>query len=125
MQLQNNFSMPDKAQYHVTPVRPGNFGEHVDHKVNIDNFFEENRAWNEEDTSIRRTQAYIVNAVFYGAMLSYARIFALTAIQRISGWTRYDRDTYAEFDISSIPPGKKNLLFTHFTFWCFPKSNFR
>ena len=104
----------------MTPVRPGNFGDHLDHKVNIDNFFEENRAWNEEDTSIRRTQAYIVNAIFYGALLSYARIFAMTAVQRISGWTRYDRDTYAEFDISAIPPGTILPFFNILQIWNFP-----
>lgn len=35
--------MPDAPIFHVTPTRPGNFGSHVDFKINIDNWFEENR----------------------------------------------------------------------------------
>lgn len=35
--------IPDTPTYHVTPTRPGNFGEHLDFKINIDNWFEENR----------------------------------------------------------------------------------
>lgn len=35
--------MPDAPIFHVTPTRPGNFGDHVDFKINIDNWFEENR----------------------------------------------------------------------------------
>jgi ubiquinol-cytochrome c reductase iron-sulfur subunit len=35
--------MPEAPLYHVTPTRPGNFGDHIDFKINIDNFFEENR----------------------------------------------------------------------------------
>lgn len=35
--------VPDKPQFFVTSSRPGNFGDHIDLKVNIDNWFEENR----------------------------------------------------------------------------------
>ena len=35
--------MPDAPIFHVTPTRPGNFGSHIDFKINIDNWFEENR----------------------------------------------------------------------------------
>lgn len=35
--------MPDAPIFHVTPTRPGNFGSHLDFKINIDNWFEENR----------------------------------------------------------------------------------
>jgi len=100
--------MPEKPQFYVTPTRPGNFGEHIDYKVNIDDFFEQNRVYNEaqeETTGIRRTQHYLINAVFYGALLSFARVYAMMYIQRLSGWTRYDKDTYAEFNIGAIPPG--------------------
>lgn len=39
--------IPEKAQFFTTTSRPGNFGDHIDFKVNIDNWFEENRAHNE------------------------------------------------------------------------------
>ena len=35
--------MTETPQYYVTPARPGNFGEHVDFKINLDNWFDENR----------------------------------------------------------------------------------
>lgn len=40
-------SVPDKAQFFVTSSRPGNFGDHIDFKSTIDNWFEENRVNNE------------------------------------------------------------------------------
>ena len=43
------------AKFFVTPTRPSNFGDHVDLKVNIDNWFEDNRLHNEEDTDVKRT----------------------------------------------------------------------
>lgn len=105
--------VPDQQQYYVTPSRPGNFGDHIDFKANIDDFFEQNRTHNEEDVSLKRTQSYMLNALFYGALMSYARVYALGVIGRLNGWKRYDRDTYAEFDIGEVPPGK---LFRFF-FW--------
>lgn len=38
--------MPDKAQFFTTSARPGNFGDHIDFKVTIDNWFDENRIYN-------------------------------------------------------------------------------
>ena len=35
--------VPEKPQFFTTSARPGNFGDHVDFKVQIDNWFEENR----------------------------------------------------------------------------------
>lgn len=102
--------MPEQQQYYVTPSRPGNFGDHIDFKANIDDFFEQNRVFNEEDTSIKRTQTYILNALFYGALLSYGRVYALAVIGRLSGWKRYDQDTYTEFDIGEVPPGTQNSV---------------
>jgi ubiquinol-cytochrome c reductase iron-sulfur subunit len=45
--LNNNHSMPDKPQFFVTSARPGNFGDHIDFKTNLDNWFDENRVHNE------------------------------------------------------------------------------
>ena len=33
-------SVPDKAQFFVTSSRPGNFGDHIDFKSTIDNWFD-------------------------------------------------------------------------------------
>jgi len=45
----------DKPQFFVSNTRPGNFGDHIDFKINIDNWFDENRVHNEHETDIRRT----------------------------------------------------------------------
>jgi len=44
--------------------------------------------------------------VFYGGLLSMARMYAMAFIGRLNGWTRYDRDTYMELDVGDIPPGE-------------------
>lgn len=41
-------SVPDRAQFFVTSARPGNFGDHIDFKSTIDNWFDENRVNNEQ-----------------------------------------------------------------------------
>ena len=33
----------EKPQYFTTSTRPGNFGDHIDFKANLDNWFDENR----------------------------------------------------------------------------------
>lgn len=39
-------------------------------------------------------------------MLNVARLFAIGVIGRLNGWTRYDRNTYMEVDISELPPSE-------------------
>ena len=39
-------------------------------------------------------------------VIAGARILALGIIGRLSGWKRYDPDTYMEVDISDLPPGE-------------------
>jgi len=39
-----------------------------------------------------------MTAVYYGGLLSFARIFAIGVIGRLNGWKRYDRDTYLEME---------------------------
>ena len=99
-------SINEAPTFYNTPTRPGNFGEHIDFKINVDNWFEENRAFNEHQTDVRRTHVYILNAMLYGGLISYGRLFAVAIIGRLNGWTRYDRDTYAEFDVGELPPGE-------------------
>ena len=92
--------MPEKQHFFVTSARAGNFGDHIDFKANIDNWFDENRVHNEHETDIRRTQLYMLSAVYYAALANFARLYAVAIIGRLNGWTRYDRNTYMEVDIS-------------------------
>jgi len=104
--LTGTHKVPNAAQFFTTPTRPSNFGDHIDMKVNIDNWFEENRVHNEADVDVRKTQIYLLNALGWGAMASLARLFALGVINRLAGWKRYDRDSYLEVDIGALPPGE-------------------
>ena len=47
-----------------------------------------------------------MSAVYYAGMLNFARLYAIAAIGRLAGWTRYDRNTYMEVDISELPPAE-------------------
>lgn len=38
--LNHNHSIPDKQNFFVTSARPGNFGDHIDFKVTLDNWFD-------------------------------------------------------------------------------------
>jgi ubiquinol-cytochrome c reductase iron-sulfur subunit len=48
----------------------------------------------------------MLNAVYYAALANFARLYVVAIIGRLNGWTRYDRNTYLEVDISEIPPGE-------------------
>lgn len=39
-----------------------------------------------------------MTAVYYGGLLSFARLLAIGVIGRLNGWKRYDRDTYLEIE---------------------------
>lgn len=98
--------IPDRPLFFTTPARPGNFGDHIDMKVTLDNWFDENRTHNEKDDDIRRSQIYILNAFIYATGLSVARVFVSAAIWRYGGWQRYDKNSYLEVDIGDLPPGE-------------------
>ncbi|CAD8160402.1 unnamed protein product [Paramecium pentaurelia] len=104
--LYKGVQVSEAPQFFTTSARPGNFGDHIDFKVQMDNWFDENRVHNEHETEIKRTQIYALNAVYYGGLLSFARLFAVGLIGRLNGWKRYDRDTYLEMDIGDLPPGE-------------------
>ncbi len=104
--LAGTHQVPTTHTFFTTPTRPSNFGDHLDMKVNIDNWFEENRIHNEENVETRRAQIYLINAVAWGGVAAFARLLALGVIGRLVGWKRYDRDTYLEVDISAVPPGE-------------------
>ena len=46
----------------------------------------------------------MLSAVYYAALANLARLYAVAVIGRLNGWTRYDRNTYMEVDISELPP---------------------
>jgi len=106
LEFEGTHMVPSEQQYHVSPSRPGNFGEHIDFKINLDNFFDENRIHNEEDIDLRRTQTYLLTGAFFGGVVSIARLYVVALVGKLNGWTRYDRDTYMEFDVGALPPGE-------------------
>ena len=74
--------------------------------MSIDNWFDEDRIHNEGETEIRKTQVYLTNTLAMAGIIAGARLLALGVIGRLSGWKRYDPDTYMEVDISDLPPGE-------------------
>ena len=60
--LTNNVLTTDRPTYWVTSSRPSNFGDPLDTKTKADNWFDENRLWNEEgrDYEIKRAQIYML-----------------------------------------------------------------
>ena len=60
--LTNNILCTDRPTYWVTSSRPANFGDPLDTKTKADNWFDENRLWNEEnrDYEIKRAQIYML-----------------------------------------------------------------
>lgn len=104
--MNGTHQMPEKAQFFTTSARPGNFGDHIDFTATIDNWFDENRVYNEHETDIRRTQIYTLSAVYFGGVMNFARLLVIGAVGRLNGWTRYDRNTYMEVEISELPPGE-------------------
>ena len=67
--LINNVLCTDKPMYWVTSSRPSNFGDPLDAKTKPDNWFDENRVWNEENRGyeIKRAQIYMLQ----GFVLSF------------------------------------------------------
>ena len=47
-----------------------------------------------------------MNTIYYGGLLAIGRLLAIAIVGRLTSWQRYDRDTYLEVDISSVPPGE-------------------
>lgn len=98
----------EEPKFWVTSARPPNFGDHLDTRTKLDNWFDENRLYNEEnkDFEIRRAQLYVYhgfNMAFYVLAIKYG---ILIVYQWLIGRTRYIRDTYKEIDIGCLPPGE-------------------
>lgn len=97
-----------EEKFWVTSARPSNFGDHLDVRTKLDNWFDENRLHNEanRDYEIRRAQIYIYsgfNLAFFALAVKYG---AFVVYQWLIGRTRYIRETYKEIDIGILPPGE-------------------
>jgi len=106
--LTNNQLCTDRPTYWVTSSRPSNFGDPLDTKTKADNWFDENRLWNEEnrDYEIKRAQIYMLQGfVLSGYALGIKTIVTVVYNQMITR-TRYLRDSYKEIDIGELPPGE-------------------
>eukprot|EP00355_Strombidium_rassoulzadegani_P004839 CAMPEP_0168626736 /NCGR_PEP_ID=MMETSP0449_2-20121227/10807_1 /TAXON_ID=1082188 /ORGANISM="Strombidium rassoulzadegani, Strain ras09" /LENGTH=243 /DNA_ID=CAMNT_0008668783 /DNA_START=135 /DNA_END=866 /DNA_ORIENTATION=- len=106
--LINNLLVTDRPMYWVTSSRPANFGDPLDTKTKADNWFDENRLWNEEnrDYEIRRAQIYMLQGFILGAYALSARTVVSMLYNQMVTRTRYIRDSYKELDISELPPGE-------------------
>src|SRR5690349_1561557 len=60
----------EEPKFWVTSARPPNFGDHLDTRTKLDNWFDENRLYNEEnkDYEVRRAQLYLYHG-FYLSMM--------------------------------------------------------
>ena len=98
----------DRPTYWITSSRPSNFGAPLDTKTKADNWFDENRLWNEEnrDYEVKRAQMYMIQGYIVGMYcLGIKSVAALIYNQAVCR-TRYIRDSYKELDVGELPPGE-------------------
>jgi len=103
--LTNNLLCTDRNMYWVTSSRPSNFGDPLDAKTKVDNWFDENRAWNEEnrDYEVRRAQMYMLQGFILGNYVLGVKTVLTFVYNQMITRCRYIRDTYKELDIGSLP----------------------
>ena len=106
--LINYGAFTEEPKFWVTSCRPPNFGDHLDTRTKMDNWFDENRLFNEEnrDYEIRRSQLYIYHGLTITMAVLWIRYMTFITYQWLIGRTRYIRDTYKEIDIGCLPPGE-------------------
>jgi len=80
----------------------------VDTKTKADNWFDENRLWNEEnrDYEIKRAQMYMMQGFILSGYAIGVQTIAGVVYAVCNTHTRYVRDSYKEVDISELPPGE-------------------
>lgn len=98
----------DRPTFWVTSSRPANFGSPLDTKTKADNWFDENRLWNEEnrDYEIKRAQMYMVQGYIVGMYALGIKTLLTVMYNQAICRTRYIRDSYKEVDIGELPPGE-------------------
>jgi len=106
--LTNNLLCTDRNMFWVTSSRPSNFGDPLDAKTKADNWFDENRAWNEEnrDYEVRRAQMYMLQGFILGNYVLGVKTVLTMVYNQMITRVRYIRDTYKELDIGNLPPGE-------------------
>merc|ERR1711865_1017361 len=116
--LTNNILTTDRNMHWVTSSRPSNFGDPLDVKTKVDNWFDENRAWNEEnrDYEIRRTQIYMAQGFIVSSYVLGIKTILTCVYGQMLTTNRYIRDTYKEIDVGDLPPGE--VIQT----WALPKT---
>lgn len=106
--LVGNMAFTEEPKFWVTSSRPSNFGDHLDTKTKLDNWFDENRLWNEEnrDYEIKRAQIYMLQGFVVGSYVLGIKSVLTVVYHQMITRCRYIRDTYKELDISELPPGE-------------------
>lgn len=106
--LINYGNFMEEPKFFVTSCRPPNFGDHLDTRTKLDNWFDENRLYNEEnrDYEVRRAQLYIYHGFMISMYVLWIKYGIYTTYQYLHGKDRYIRDSYKEIDIGVLPPGE-------------------
>ena len=106
--LVGNLFVNEEPKFWVTSSRPSNFGDHLDVKTKADNWFDENRLWNEEnkDYEIKRAQMYMLQGFIISSYLLGVKTIMTGLYQQMITRVRYIRDSYIELDIAELPPGE-------------------
>ncbi len=98
----------EEAKFWVTSCRPPTFGDHLDTRAKLDNWFDDNRMFNEENRhyEVRRAQIYIYNGFNVAFYVLLAKYSTIVLYQWLIGRDRYIRDTYKEINVGTLPPGE-------------------
>ena len=98
----------EEPKFWVTSARPPNFGDHLDTRTKLDNWFDENRLYNEEnkDYEVRRAQLYLYHGFYLSMMVLTIKYGVTIVYQFLHGKTRYIAATYKELDVGTLPPGE-------------------
>ena len=98
----------DRPTYWVTSSRPSNFGDPLDTKTKADNWYDDNRLWNEEnrDYEIKRAQMYMMQGFILSSYVLGVKTILTIVYNQMITRTRYIRDSYKELEIGELPPGE-------------------
>ncbi len=98
----------EEPKFWVTSSRPSNFGDHLDAKTKVDNWFDDNRVWNEEskDYEIKRAQIYMLHGLVLSSYVMGVKVIATVVYNQMITRNRYIRDSYKELDVTELPPGE-------------------
>ena len=106
--LINNLYTNEEPKFWLTSSRPSNFGDHLDVKTKADNWFDDNRLWNEEnkDYHIKRAQIYMLQGFVMSGYVLFIKTIAQLVYHQMITRVRYIRDTYKELDVTELPQGE-------------------